>query len=165
LAAVTSLLGTGTSIWGQIESGRAQMSAERANAAFYAEQSEFARRSMMREYELYNDQAAEYTGEVISQAGKGGAVLSGSPLLYLGTVFARQEAERTAILEDGNFKVREANLRRESSLKSAKNINDAMTISVISTGVGGYADFASSGMASGAKSGGSTKKQKRGWMD
>jgi hypothetical protein len=164
VAAIAGLAGAAVQIYGNVTSANAQSAAERANAAFYREQSEFARRAMMREYNIYNDQAAEFTGEVISQAGKGGAELSGSPLLALGTILARQEAERQAILEDGNFKVREAILRAEASEKAARSMKNSAVISSFGIGLSGIASAAGAFAAASsapASAGGSSS----GWLD
>jgi hypothetical protein len=161
VAAIAAVAGAAVSMYGQYQAGKAQAEAERANAAFYREQSEHARRAMMREYEIYSDKAADFTGETISQFGKGNVLLQGSPLLALGTIFARQEQEKAAILESGSFNVREAKLKAEASDKAAGNIKRATTIAMFGTALGGFSS-AAGGFAGGARSGATTTSTN--WM-
>lgn len=148
--AVAAVASTAVTVYGQYKAGKAAAEAANANAAFYREQSEFARRAMMREYSVYNDKAADFTGETISQFGKGNVALTGSPLSLLGTMFARQESERQAILEGGEFQVREARLKAEASQREASNIRKAARLQMFGSVMSGVTQVAGA-FAGGAK--------------
>jgi len=128
MAALTALaigaaaVGTAVSAYGNYKANMAQSEAERANAAFYEEQAEFARQAGLREEELYKDQSEEFIGRQISQAGKGGAEMSGSALLAFGDSKLRQIKETEAIKFDSAAKVREALLKAGASRKTATSL-------------------------------------------
>jgi hypothetical protein len=100
----------------------AQSEAEKANAAFYDEQAEFARQAGLREQEVFEDQSNEFMGRQISQAGAGGVELSGSALLAFGDSKLRQIREVGAIKFDSAAKVREALLKAGASRQAAERI-------------------------------------------
>lgn len=124
IAAGASIVGAGISIYGQVKANADQAEAERANAAFYQEQAEFARQATNREVSLYTEQASQFTGNLIGQIAKGGVTQSGSALQLLADTRLKQINETDAIVEDGRMKTREALLKAGASIGNADRLSD-----------------------------------------
>lgn len=110
-AGAALMVGTAANIYGSIKANQAQASAEEANAAFYLEQADYAKKAGERELSIYRDQASEFIGAQKSSFGRAGVELSGSPLLALADTQFRQLKEEKAIQLDTAAKVREATLK------------------------------------------------------
>jgi hypothetical protein len=119
VAAAAAIVGAGIQIYGQITANNDQAAAEEENAAYYAEQAEFARQATVRELSLYNIESEDFLGRQKTQIAKGGVNLTGSALLVLGETMMRQMEERKAIISDGKAKEREALLRAGASSEQA----------------------------------------------
>lgn len=114
--------GLGLNIFGMASANEAQSKAEQANADYYNEQSEFARKAMLRDLSIYKDQAAEQMGGQITGYAAGGVNLEGSPMLELASTKARQISEEAAIKAGGQAKIREAYLRAGASQANADRL-------------------------------------------
>lgn len=122
IGAGAAIVGAGMSIFGNISANSAQTSAEQANADFYQYQSDYARKSMIRDLAIYKDQAAGVEGNEITGAAVGGVNLSGSPMLVLATSASRQVQEEAAIRAGGNRNIQEAYLRAGASQDQANRL-------------------------------------------
>lgn len=122
VGAGAAVAGLGLGIVGNIMGNNAQAKAEEANAAYYNEQKEYARQAMLRNLDIFKDQASETIGTQTTAASAGGVTLSGSPLLVLASSRARQIKEEAAIRYGGEANIREAYLRAGASMDNANRL-------------------------------------------
>lgn len=122
IGAAAAVAGAGLGIIGTITGNNAQAAAEEANAAYYKEQQEFARQSMIRDLKIYSEDAEEVFGAQVTGAAAGGVNLEGSPLLVLASTRKRQIEEQDAIKAGGKANIREAYLRAGASMANASRL-------------------------------------------
>jgi len=125
-AAAVIAVATVVTVAGQIKARRDQARAEERNAAFLAEQAEFARQAGEREVTLFERESGEVLAGQIGSFAKAGLDFSGSPLLRVTETRRLILEEKEAIRKNARFNVRFANVRAEASRKRARDLKDPL---------------------------------------
>lgn len=122
-ALAATIAGGALKTYGNIKANQAQAEAERANAAFYQEQAQFARESTARALEIYQDDAEDFRGKQVGAIAAGGLQMTGSALAILADTELKKVRESDAIIRDGKFKEREAFLKAGASIEQAERLS------------------------------------------
>lgn len=114
IAAITSAVGTGISVMGQMEAGKAQQKWAEYNAAVAERDAETARLNAEYEAGLYRKDTERILSRQRALFGKAGVTLEGSPLLLMAETAA--EGEMDALMIERGGKIQAERYRSEAML-------------------------------------------------
>src|SRR5690606_2906123 len=129
-----TLGGAAFSFYGQRQAAKAQERAERANAAYHAEQARHAEAQKRRSADIYLRQSTEFLGEQKSLIAKSGVDFTGSVLSKVISSTYAAEKEYLAILREGDMNVKLASMRADAARRNADFLGSSEYSTILTLG-------------------------------